>query len=124
LKGYQVISPLAFVIASLIVYWTGWHTDSWLLGSQIVMFAIFFFIRNANSTITMAQQIKSSAWLIAYYIAMLIFSYLGTFDGGANILQGPYDQIIVAVVSLVIYYWGVNTGLPNVNLGAAEEEAA
>ena len=124
LKGYQVISPLAFVIASLIVYWTGLHTDSWLLGSQIVMFVIFFFIKNAHSTITMAQQIKSSAWLIAYYVAMLIFSFLGTFDGGANILAGPYDQIVVAVVSLGIYYWGVNTGIQNVDLKLLSEEEA
>ncbi|WEG12014.1 APC family permease [Pullulanibacillus sp. KACC 23026] len=123
LKGYQVISPLAFVIASLIVYWTGWHTDSWLLGMSIVMYAIFFFIKNSHSKVTMRQQIKSSAWLMAYYIAMFILSYLGTFDGGQNIIQGPYDQIIVAVVSLIIYYWGVNTGLPQANF-ETEEEAA
>jgi hypothetical protein len=88
------------------------------------MFVIFFFIKNVKTPITMAQQIKSSAWLIAYYVAMMIFSYLGTFDGGANILGAPYDQILVAVVSLGIYYWGVNTGIPNVEIGTAEEEAA
>ena len=40
-KGFTVLGPLAFVIASFIVYWSGWNVISWLLGAQIVLFALY-----------------------------------------------------------------------------------
>jgi hypothetical protein len=107
----EVISPLSFVFASLIVYWTGWNTDSWLLGVQIIMFILYLVFRNAApQSVPFAQQIRSSLWLVVYYLVMLFLSYLGTFQG-IGILPTPYDQIIVALVSIIIYYWGVNSGL-------------
>lgn len=111
LSGMEVISPLSFVFASLIVYWTGWKTDSWLLGIQIIMFILFLVFRNAApKSVPFVQQIRSSLWLVSYYLVILILSYLGTFQG-KGILPTPYDQIAVAIVSIFIYYWGVNSGL-------------
>jgi amino acid transporter len=111
LSGMEVISPLSFVFASLIVYWTGWKTDSWLLGVQIIMFILFLVFKNAApKSVPFVQQIRSSLWLVVYYLVILILSYLGTFQG-TGILPTPYDQIILAFVSIIIYYWGVNSGL-------------
>lgn len=36
-----VLGPLSFIIAALIVYWSGWNTVSWLLALQIVMFVLY-----------------------------------------------------------------------------------
>ncbi len=113
LKGMEIISPLAFIIASEIIYWTGWKTDSWLLGSMLVMFALYLLFAKyvPKDTVDFAQQVKSSWWLVVYFAIMMVLSYLGTFEGNGT-LPGPWDQIIVAVVSLVVYYWGVKTALP------------
>ncbi len=113
LKGMSVIGPVAFAIATLIVYWTGWTIDSWLLGSQLVMFVIYLLAKKKVPTkfVSFAQQVKSSWWLVFYYSAIMVVSYLGTF-GGTSVLKTPLDQIFVVVIALITYYWGGHAGLP------------
>ncbi|WP_175950546.1 APC family permease [Burkholderia sp. BCC0405] len=111
-SAFGITGPASFVIAALIVYWSGWSTVSWLLGLQIVMFAIYLACRRwvATAHLSLAEQVRSSAWLIAFYAAMIVLSYLGGF-GGTGRLAHPYDTVVVAAVALVIYYWGANTGV-------------
>lgn len=113
LKGMSVLGPVSFIIASLMVYWGGWKVNSWLLGSQLVMFVIYLFFKNSVPTdkVSFTQQIKSSLWIVFYYSAILLISYLGTF-GGTQILKSPWDQIAIAIIALISYYWGGRTGLP------------
>ena len=125
LKGIGVIGPLAFIVASLILYWAGWKTLSWLLGVQLLLFVVYLLAKNWVPTdrVSLAQQVKSSWWLISYYVVILILSYLGSFDG-INLLKSPWDQVLVALVSVGIYYWGGRTGLaqPIVDEDEVEEE--
>ncbi|WP_423394685.1 APC family permease [Burkholderia sp. LMG 21824] len=111
-SAFGITGPASFVIAALIVYWSGWSTVSWLLGLQIAMFAIYLACRRWVPTahLSLAEQVRSSAWLIAFYAAMIVLSYLGGF-GGTGRLAHPYDTVVVAAVALVIYYWGANTGV-------------
>lgn len=122
-KGMSVLGPISFIIASLMVYWGGWSVNSWLLGSQLVMFVIYLFFKNAAPTknVSFAQQIKSSWWLVFYYAAIIVFSYLGTF-GGTTLLKGPWDQIGIAIVALITYYWGGKTGLPKAVFDEDEDQ--
>ena len=125
LKGFSVIGPLAFIAASLVLYWAGWNTLSWLLGLQFLLFVAYLLARRWVPTdrVSLAQQVKSSWWLISYYVVMLVLSYLGSFDG-INLIKSPWDQILVALVSVGIYYWGGRTGLaqPIVDEDEVEEE--
>ncbi|WP_407655184.1 amino acid permease [Alicyclobacillus dauci] len=113
LRGMTVIGPVAFIIASLIVYWTGWSVDSWLLGSQLVMFIIYLLARKKVPTkaVSFTQQVKSSWWLVFYYAAIILVSYLGNF-GGIGAIKGVWDQVLIGVIALITYYWGGHTGLP------------
>lgn len=108
LKGFGVISPLAFVIASLILYWSGWSTISWMLGAQVVMFVIYLVVapRLTTSEIPLATQIKSALWLVFYYLAVMLVSALGSF-GGLDVIASPWDQIAIAAIALVSYHWAV-----------------
>jgi amino acid transporter len=127
LKGFSVIGPLAFIAASLVLYWAGWHTLSWLLGLQLLLFVIYLLAKKWAPTdqVSFAQQVKSSWWLVFYYAAMIILSYLGSFDG-INLLKSPWDQLLVAAVSVGIYYWGGRTRLsrPLIDEDEVEEEVA
>lgn len=113
LKGMSILGPISFIIASFIVYWGGWSVNSWLLGSQIVMFVIYLFFKNSVPTdkVSFAQQVRSSWWLVFYYAAIIVVSYLGSF-GGIKVLDNPWDQIVIAIVALIAYYWGGKAGLP------------
>ncbi len=124
LKGMAVIGPLSFIIASLIVYWSGWNTISWLLGSQIAMFLIYLLFKRSVPTekVSYRQQIKSSLWLIFYYIGQMVISAFGMF-GGNGTFQQPWDVIAVAAISLVAYYWGIASCLPEAIFDDLEDEA-
>ena len=112
--GFSIIGPLSFVIAALIVYWSGWGTVSWLLGLQIVMFVIYLACGRFVPTghLSLGQQVKSSLWLIVFYALMIVASYFGGF-GGNGALAHPYDTVVMSLFSLVIYYWGARTGVPS-----------
>jgi len=112
-SGFAVMGPVSFVVAALIVYWSGWGTVSWLLGLQIVMFVIYLACGRLVPTreVGLGQQVKSSLWLIGFYVLMIGASYFGGF-GGSGALAHPYDTLVVAMLSLLIYYWGARTGLP------------
>lgn len=90
LRAFNIISPVSFIIASFIVYWTGWGTIWWLLGSQIVLFGLYllFHRRAPTDHVSFRQQLRSSWWLIFYYVAMLAVSAIGVY-GGAGYLHTP-----------------------------------
>ncbi|MES1956352.1 APC family permease [Salinisphaera hydrothermalis] len=124
LKGLGIISPLAFVIASLILYWAGWQTISWLLGIQVLVFIVYLvFGKHLTATHTgFFEQLRSSLWLIFYYVLVMAISAAGSF-GGSNALASPWDQIGVAVVALIAYYWAVYSArLPRASLPEYSEE--
>lgn len=113
-KGFAVLGPVSFIIAALIVYWSGWATVSWLLGLQILMFGIYLLCRRLVPTdhLSIAQQVRSSAWLIGFYAITILLSWLGSF-GGIGLISHPFDTLVVAVCALAVYYWGAATGVPS-----------
>lgn len=131
LGGMSFIAPIAFIIASLIIYWTGWQTDYWLIGLQIVMFFVYLIIAAVSPLknkdgLSLATQVKSSLWLVVYYIAMLLISYFGdTNFGGIGKIPSPWDQIALIIVSLIAFYWGLASALkkPNLDQESPEEDA-
>lgn len=124
-RGFAVLGPLSFIVAVLIVYWSGWKTVSWLLGLQIFLFAVYVGWKLASPLRrgSLAQEVYSSLWLIALYALLIVASWLGTF-GGQGIVQHPWDVLMVSLIGLVIYYWGAGTGLPPsmMEFGADEGE--
>lgn len=127
LAGMGIIAPLAFIIASLIIYWTGWSVDSWLVGVQVVVFVIYLLIGKALPIhhVSFAQAVKSSIWIIAYYVVLFFVSMLGDKAfGGTGLLKTPVDQIIIVIISLIAYYWGIASALPSPTLEPDDAEEA
>ncbi|EQC1570310.1 APC family permease [Klebsiella aerogenes] len=122
-RAFGIIGPVSFMISALIVYWSGWNTLSWLLGLQIVMFVVYVMCKGKvpEHTVSLAQQVKSSLWLIVFYALIILFSWLGSF-GGLNVIGHPWDTVLVAAMSLGIYYWGARSCLPQANFSGDEEE--
>lgn len=115
LRAFTIISPASFVIASFIVYWTGWDTIWWLLGSQLVLFLLYLIFRKHVPTdhVSLRQQLSSSWWLIFYYLAMIAVSAVGIY-GGAGYLHTPWDLILIGIIALVAYIWSLYSALPEV----------
>ncbi len=159
-----VMAPLAFVIASMLVYFSGWSTVAlillivdgglpifllshygrktfgitiksalifsiiyWLIfifiGSvyalSVLPFIEYFLILAATIAITpymlyrmsggkASSHIRASIWIVVYSILLGLMSYYGSL--GINIIPFPYDYIIMAIISLAIYFVAINTG--------------
>jgi hypothetical protein len=113
-----VIAPLAFVIAGLIIYWSGLEVI-WKLGVVLVIGYVLIGISMAFDKQRPPLDWKSASWLPVYLAGMGIISWQGQFDGGAvappvNTGNIPFwwDMVIVAVFSLVIFYWAQAVRLP------------
>lgn len=128
LKGATVIAPLAFISATLVVYWSTWGVVSILVPIIIPSLVIYFaFVDNKKGYTgkLVGRHFKSSLWLIFYYIYMLVISYLGSFipkSMGAPIIPAPWDTVVCALGSLFFYYWGVNSGLAEPRIDDPNDE--
>ncbi|MGH9070460.1 MAG: APC family permease, partial [Acidimicrobiales bacterium] len=106
----SVLGPLAFVVASLMVYWAGWTAIRILIPSVVVGVLLLGFYRRTRPITR--QDILYGAWMPAYLGAILLLSFLGgSAFGGRNILPFPYDSVIFAVVALAFYYVGYWSGI-------------
>ncbi|MFF1903947.1 APC family permease [Kitasatospora sp. NPDC058218] len=111
-----VISPLAFVVASLIIYWAGWHTLS-RLGIAIVLgyvllgsyaaYAIRKGLPNAPRLDWRAAQ-----WLPVYLVGLGLISWQGGFGEGRGNIPMWWDMGVVAVFALAVYFWAIRVALP------------
>ena len=116
--GGSIISPLAFVIAGLIMYWSGLEVI-WKLGVVLVIGYILIGVSMAFDSQRPPLDWKSAQWLLPFLIGMGIISWQGQFSGGAvaapvntNRIPFWWDMLIVAAFCLVIYYWAMATTLP------------
>jgi len=110
------LNPLAFIICSMLIYWSGF-TTVWKLGVCLAIGYILIGISMAFDKQRPPLDWKSAYWLIPYLIGMGIISWQGQYGGGAppdNTGRIPFwwDFLVVAGFSLVIYYWAIYTGLP------------
>jgi amino acid transporter len=115
LKGSSILSPLAFIAASLIIFWSGWTTNLEILGLTLVSLVLYFaFMDKEGLRERLTSDWKSGAWLIFYFIFMLVISRLGNYQlptGAKPILASPWDSVIVVVGALGFYFWGVNSAM-------------
>lgn len=102
-----VFGPIAFVMAALVIFWSGWQTIQILL---VLLFIgiVLFFLRLAVIGREDLEP-KSAIWLLVFVIGMAIISLLGTFGGGLSVIPQPFDSIAAALFSLIIYYFAVRS---------------
>jgi amino acid transporter len=105
LPGGDIVSPIAFFVANMLIFWTPW-TTVWKLGIAILIgYALiglnFVFKLNPR---TPKLDWRSAQWLPVYLIGMGIISWQGTFGGQGHLKLGP-DFAVIFVFSMIIYYW-------------------
>jgi amino acid transporter len=123
LPGGHFWSPVAFIVANLIIYWSGWDT-LWRLGIGIVLGYVLLGLSAAfklNSKVPHLDW-KSAQWLPAYLIGIGVISWQGGFCstgpantvscGAANHIGLWWDIGVVTLFSLAIYYWAQAVRLP------------
>ena len=120
LPGAPVVAPLAFIMANLIIYWSGFEV-LWKLAICLVIGYVLIGIFMAFDPQRPPLDWKSAQWLPVYLIGMGIISWQGQFSGQSsktplaptNTGNIPFwwDMVVVAGFSLIIYYWAQATKL-------------
>jgi amino acid transporter len=144
-RGYRlpfagVLSPLAFIAANIVVYVAGYSTIFWMemfVAAGFIIFGIYQATLPAERRTIL--NLRSATWLAPWLAAILVIAWLGRYNGNPDTVFGVtlvasqrlgewWDLVIVAVMSLVIYYWASYTALPvdkvQEAVGEVEKEAS
>jgi amino acid transporter len=128
LKGAAVISPIAFIFASEIVYWASWQTVEKLLillAAGMVVFTLSHLLGQGSSNRSLDG--RAMLWVLPWFVGLGIISYLGQY-GGIGVIPPWIDLAVVAVFALAIFYIGLQVALPPERVAEAlvveEAEAA
>jgi len=120
----EILSPAAFVIATLIILWTGWHTD-WQLGVAILIgYAILAVNRifHLNEHKPMLDW-RAASWLPAYLVGLGIIVFLSSFGPLDDpVLEFGPDMIVCGIFSVGIYYWAMAVALSKEQIDEMLEE--
>lgn len=115
LKAARLLTPLAFIAATLVVYWSEWKVLSFLLPIIILSLLLYAIVVYRDQNYTKEKifsHFKAGWWLIIYYFYLGLMSYIGSYGPLKNhLLHAPWDTVVTALISLVFYYWGVHTAL-------------
>jgi amino acid transporter len=137
LPAASVLCPIAFVVADLLIYWSGFEVV-WKLGIVLLIGYVVLGVSMAFDKQRPPLDWKSGIWVPVWLVGLGIISWQGQYSGGAvaaplNTGHIPFwwDMLIVAVFSLVIYYWAMAVRLPtpemlrlvNAQSGEGPEEA-
>ena len=129
-----LLAPAAFIVADLLIYWSGFEVI-WKLGVVLIIGYVIIGICMAFDPQRPPLDWKSAVWLPAWLIGMGIISWQGQYSGGA--VAPPlntghigfwWDMLVVAAFSVAIYFWAMATRLPRdemlllVNRQGGEEE--
>ncbi|MER7756258.1 APC family permease [Kitasatospora sp. NPDC097643] len=111
-----VISPAAFVVSSLIIYWSGWHILERLGGAIILGYALLgsYAAWAIKKRLPNAPRLdwRAAQWLPVYLIGLGLISWQGGFGDGTGAIPMWWDMGAVAVFALGIYYWAIRVALP------------
>jgi amino acid transporter len=104
-----VFAPVAFVLATLLLYWARWPLTGEVILLILIAAPIYIWAEWRHGWKDFGRHLKAAAWLIAYLPAMALLSYLGSHQfGGIGVLPYGVDLAAAALVGLAAYYWGVH----------------
>jgi amino acid transporter len=111
IPGLGVLAPLAFVLATLMLYWARWPNTGQIMLLLIAPLPIYFHSQQRHGWLDFRRHLDGAWWLVAYLTAVVALSWAGSaqFNGHGYIGYG-WDQLCVALVALVFYRWGLKSG--------------
>jgi amino acid transporter len=122
-RGVRYLAPASFVVASLFVYWSGWDDLRIALPLTLLGAPLYFLIWRSEPARVVWQHAARGAWVVLYLVAILVVSWIGSF-GGTSTLGTPWDSVVLAVGSALVYVLAVRSGRAHVAASRAPATAA
>lgn len=102
------VAALAFIIATLIIYWSGWATV-WRLGVCLLI-GLVLFLFQARKRGAGALDLKEARWLVPYLLGLALVSALGSF-GGLGVIPFGIDMALLVAVGAITFALAVGCRL-------------
>jgi len=123
--GLQFIAPLAFVLATLMLYWARWPETGEIMFLLILPLPVYFYYIAKGGWADFAQHLRAAWWLVVYLATLAGLSWIGSTQfGGLGYLPYGWDQLCVVAAALLFYWWGVRSGWRTPAVEAAESTSA
>jgi len=121
--GLPVLAPIAFVLATLMLFWARWPHTGEIMLLLILPMPVYLYYQGRQGWPNFGQHLRASWWLLAYLLAITALSWAGSkeFEGHDYLTYG-WDQLCVALASLVFYFWGVRSGWRTPAIETAESK--
>ncbi len=120
IPGLSVVAPFSFVVSGLIIYWSG-TSNLVKLDLAIVFFLILYVIARRVDPTQTPIDFKAGSFVVPWVIGLTIFSIFGgSYVGGYTKVFGigithhlPFwwDIGLIAIFSLIVFYYAVNSWL-------------
>jgi hypothetical protein len=142
----NIIAPFSFVVSGFIIYWSGTANDL-KIDAAVVFFLVLYLIARRVDPNQEPLDFRAGAFAIPWIIGLTLFSIFGgSYVGGIS--SGPgntgsaggyatflgaklgvhlpfwWDLGAIAVFSLLVFYFAVNSRLGSERVLAHAEEAA
>lgn len=110
IPAVRAVGMLAFAIATLIVYWSGWDTV-WRLGIALFVGLILLLFRFRGRLEEL--DAKQALWLCPYLSGLGLISYVGQFGTGTlHLIPFGWDIVVCSLFSTLIFGLAVRSALP------------
>ncbi|WP_369940595.1 APC family permease [Xanthomonas medicagonis] len=109
--GLPVLAAAAFVLATELLYWARWPLTGEIIVLMLVALPVYAYYQHRQGWKDLRNNLRGASWLIAYLPTIALLSWAGstTFGGHGYLSYGP-DLVVVGVVALGFYVWGVRAG--------------
>jgi amino acid transporter len=113
LPAGEVLAPISFIVANLVIYWTTWETVWKVLVAMVFGLVLLVIGHLVNpSELTPSLDWRGGSWLWPYFIGLAVISYLGPTDfAGIGVIPFGWDALVVAIFSIAIYYYAMSVRL-------------
>lgn len=99
------ICLVAFVVSTLIVYWSGWDTV-WRLGVALFVGALLFAVMHLRRR-DGALHMREGLWLLPWLVGTGLLSLFGNFGGGLAVIPRGWDMALGALIAIVGLVLGI-----------------
>lgn len=119
-----IIAGLAFVFATELLYWARWPRTGEIILLMVVALPIWFWYAVQRGGADLLKQVRGALWLILYLPAIAALSWAGSAKfGGHGYLPYGWDLVIVALVAVAFFVFGLVCGWRTPEVAAIEMEA-
>ena len=123
LPALKWIAGIAFTLATLALYWAMWPLPAQVIGCLALVLPLWFYYEAKGGWQDFKKHLNGAWWLLCYLVAMVALSWGGSIQfGGKGYLPYGWDLLIVALVGVGFFLWGLKSGWRTLHLEAATAE--